>query len=102
MSKAREPIDVNEIQGASELLQLVEKLQETQESQVITHQGEDVAVLRPIKRASRVTRPRRKTGVITKDDSLWNIVGMAESAGPTDVAKHQHDYLAEAYAERHK
>jgi hypothetical protein len=102
MSKAREPIDINEIHGARQLLQLVEKLRETQESQVITHEGKDVAILRPVKRVPRVSRPSRKTGMITKDDSLWNIVGMAESAGPTDVAKHKHDYLAEVYAERHE
>jgi hypothetical protein len=101
MAKERKALDINKIHGGSELLQLVEELRETRESRVITHDGEDVAILRPIRRARSVPRPRRKTGIITKDDSLWNIIGMAESAGATDVATHKHDYLAEAYADRH-
>ncbi|MBI4493356.1 MAG: methionine adenosyltransferase [Chloroflexi bacterium] len=34
----------------------------------------------------------------TMDDSLWNIVGIGESEGPTDISEHKHQYLAEAYA----
>lgn len=40
----------------------------------------------------------------SKDDPLWNIVGMVgqEYDGPTDVASNKHKYLAEIYAERHE
>jgi excisionase family DNA binding protein len=38
----------------------------------------------------------------TKDDALWNIVGIAGDSGePTDIAKHELEYLADAYADTH-
>ncbi len=45
--------------------------------------------------------PRMGSALLGKptsaDDPLWNIVGLAESRGPGDVAEHVDDYLAEAY-----
>jgi hypothetical protein len=32
------------------------------------------------------------------DDPLWNIVGIASGTGPTNIAAHKDEYLAEAYA----
>jgi excisionase family DNA binding protein len=37
------------------------------------------------------------TGRFSHTDSLWNIVGIAESAGPGDVSADKHKYLADAY-----
>jgi excisionase family DNA binding protein len=39
-------------------------------------------------------KPRR--GVFSRDDSLWNIVGLVKSGGPADVSENKHEYLAEA------
>jgi excisionase family DNA binding protein len=40
---------------------------------------------------------RRKTGILTADDPIWDIVGMGRSEGPTDVSENKRKYLAEAY-----
>jgi excisionase family DNA binding protein len=32
------------------------------------------------------------------DDPIWKIVGMGASKEPTDIARHEAEYLAEAYA----
>ena len=37
----------------------------------------------------------------TKDDSLWNLVGIWDEDGPTDVSQNKHKYLAEAYGDLH-
>lgn len=37
---------------------------------------------------------------LTVDDPLWDIVGIAHSDGPSDVAANKHRYLAESYAAR--
>jgi excisionase family DNA binding protein len=43
---------------------------------------------------------RRPPGVLTWEDPLWNIVGIASGDGPTDVSSNKHKYLADAlYAE---
>ena len=60
---------------------------------------EELAILKPVK---RTRRQRRRSGIVTHDDSLWNIVGMASSEGPVDVARNKHRYLAEAYAGKDK
>jgi hypothetical protein len=33
------------------------------------------------------------------DDPLWNIVGIIDDDGPTDVSENKYHYLAEAYAD---
>jgi len=35
----------------------------------------------------------------TADDPLWNIVGIIDDEGPTDVARNHDAYLAEAYSD---
>ena len=99
MAREIKPIDVNEIHGVPELLRIVEELRETRESPVIERDGEEAAILSPVRPRPKRATQRRKSGIITEDDSLWNIVGMAgDDDGPTDVARNKHKYLAEAYA----
>ena len=40
----------------------------------------------------------------TRDDALWNLVGIFESGpdDPTDVSENHDRYLAEAYADTHE
>jgi excisionase family DNA binding protein len=39
----------------------------------------------------------------TKDDALWHIVGIAGAGGdPTDIARHELEYLADAYTDPHR
>jgi hypothetical protein len=66
---------------------------------VLRRDSEDLAVLTPVKAARR---PRVKKGPFTSDDALWDIVGIGESEGPTDVSENKHRYLAEAYADTHE
>jgi hypothetical protein len=101
MATERKPVDISDIHSGPELLRIVEELRETKESQVITHQGEEVAVLRPIRHGKPAARPRRKTGIMT-DHPLWNIVGIGQSAGPGDVSENKHKYLSEDYADLHE
>lgn len=43
-------------------------------------------------------RRPRKTGILGPHDSMRDIIGMAETSGPTDVSENKHTYLADAYA----
>jgi excisionase family DNA binding protein len=56
----------------------------------------------PNRARSTVRRPVGRP--LTPDDSLWNIVGIADSGpdGPHDVASNKHKYLADAYADLHE
>lgn len=62
-------------------------------------------MIRPTKpraaKSPRSSRPR-KTGIVTMDDPIWNLVGMGSSTGPGDISENKHKYLAEAYADLHE
>lgn len=53
----------------------------------------------PVELEEAGTRPGPKLrGRPTSEaDSLWNIVGIGRSEGPTDVSENKYKYLAEAY-----
>ena len=84
-----------EIGAMPDLVRLAEEVQSEGAGRILRRNGEDVAVLLPRKRASR----RRRTTSL--DDPLWEIVGIAHSDGPGDVAENKHKYLADAYAPKH-
>ena len=99
MAKELHHIDIS---NSPELLRIVEEMRASNEPRVFQCGTEDVAILRPVKRAAkhRVLRGRPTTA----DDPLWNIVGIA--AGPddgvTDVSANKLTYLADAYAATHE
>ena len=90
MAKELKPIDVSDM---PELLRLAEEVGSSGETRILRRNDTDLAILAPIPAAPK--RSARRRGV-TKDDPLWNIVGIGQSDGPTDVSTNKHKYLAEA------
>ena len=91
MAKEPKRIDISAI---AELLNIAEEVRTTKESRLLKRDGEDLALITPVRPVARRIRRGRPTA---PDDPLWNIVGMASSAEPTDASK-KHEYLADAYA----
>ncbi|MSQ27465.1 MAG: hypothetical protein EXR51_04940 [Dehalococcoidia bacterium] len=85
--------DINEISGISELLRLAEEVCATRQPRVLTRDGEELVVVEP---AEPPSRKHVKGGVITKDDALWQLVGSANDAEPTDASQ-KYEYLAQQY-----
>lgn len=92
MAKELKPIDISEV---PDLLRIAQQVRDSGEPCLLTRAGEEIAILAPVKPARRTGR---KSGIVTRGDTLWNIVGMASSDRPGDVARNKHQYLAEAYA----
>ena len=92
MAKEKEPqrIDISSI---PELLKLVQEVQQTNEPTILRQEGEDVAMLTPLK---PVTKRSVRGKPTTADDPLWKLVGIGHS-GKGDVSENKHKYLAEAY-----
>ena len=44
---------------------------------------------------------RGQANHLTFEDPLWDIVGMIDDDGPTDMAENHDRYLADAYADTH-
>ena len=47
-------------------------------------------------------RRSHKRAQFTEEDSIFKLAGAGRSAEPTDIAKHKHDYLADAAADLHQ
>lgn len=95
------PIDISNV---PELLRIAEEVRTTGEPQVLRADRDDVAVeirMEPKRRKRAPAVPRGK--VFTKDDSLFNIIGIADDPTDpvTDVAANKHKYLAEGYLAKH-
>ncbi|TAK35109.1 MAG: hypothetical protein EPO21_07290 [Chloroflexota bacterium] len=99
MPKGLKHIDISQ---KGELLRIAEQVRSAKQPLVLSKGGEDVAVLRPLKRAAR--KPHSKGRPTSADDPFWSIIGMA--AGPddgvTDVSGNKHKYLSDAYDSTHK
>lgn len=91
MASELNPID---LKNAPSLPELVDEVRRTNRARVIRADGEDVAVLVPAPKGTPTKRPHKKG--FSRQDSLWNIVGIARS-GLSDVSANKKKYLAEAY-----
>lgn len=60
--------------------------------QLETH-GEQLAVLHPMPRPTRARRDRP----VTRDDSLFDLIGIGESGGDGSGSERKHEILADAY-----
>ena len=93
MARASEPIDISD---NPDLLRLVEEVQANHTPRVLRRDNEDVAIIRPVKRAARTRILKgRPAGA---DDPLWQLVGAGASEGSDDVATNKHRCLAETHA----
>lgn len=82
-------IDITEYSG---LRELIEEMQADQTPRVLRLGNEEVAILSPAKRKRRRS-PRGRP--LTPDDPIFQLIGSATDAEPTDSSK-KHEYLAEA------
>jgi|SRR5581483_9269341 len=99
MARERKALDVSQV---PEVLRIVEAMRGSGDGVVLMRDGVELAVLTP----ADVKQPRwrRKSGVIRKDDALWNIVGLASQADDpaTDVSEKKYTYLVDAFADTHE
>ncbi len=58
---------------------------------VLIENGDQVFTLIPKK-----VENHHKKAHLSRSDGLFEIIGMGESEGPTDIASHKHDYIADA------
>lgn len=89
-------IDIGDLSEVPAWERLIEEVHATKIPAVIQTGGKDLVEVRPARRRrTRIPHGR----VITADDSLWAIVGMAADEQATDVSENVDKYLAEAYGD---
>ncbi len=93
MPREERIINISEMRSLVDFLRVAEDVQKTKEPTLLRQDGE----LLELRVAKSAKKSRRKGQPIREDDPLWDIVGMAHSDGPGDVADNVDKYLAEAY-----
>lgn len=88
-------IDIGEV---TDWVALAEEVRRTNEPRVLQRVSEDVAMLTPL--AHRKIRRIPHGKLLTKDNRLWNIVGIGQSEEPTNIALYKDEYVADAYDPR--
>lgn len=94
-----------DISDSPAVLKLVEEVSADGKPKVLRSNGKDVATITPLASKGALpkpkTRARGKTGILTKDDPLFRLIGKWSSNEPTDASK-KHELLAESYSRLHR
>ena len=91
MVKQLKRVDISNI---PELVRIAQEVRDSREPKLLQRDNEELAILMPMPPS---VKRRPKGRPTTANDPLWDIVGMAHSAGPGDVSENVDRYLAEAY-----
>jgi hypothetical protein len=94
MAQERSSIDIS---AMPDVLRIAEEVRASRRPRRLRRHGEDIAVVAPVEPVARRQASRARGKPTSATDSLWKIVGIARSDGPTDVADNKHHYLADAY-----
>jgi hypothetical protein len=96
MSEYARPIEVT---TSPELQRLAKQVQRTRQSVPLTEGDKVVAVVRPAPKRGARKPATGTTKRIPRSDSIFNIIGLGASEGPTDISENVDKYLAQAYYE---
>ncbi|MSQ27833.1 MAG: hypothetical protein EXR51_06820 [Dehalococcoidia bacterium] len=82
-----------DVTNVPELLHLAEEVQASRQPTVLTRNGEKLIEVTPV---GPIGKKRAKTGILTEDDPLTQLVGTLGSEESTDASK-KHEYLAQSH-----
>ncbi len=88
-----------QITRATDIVALAEEVRRTHRPAVLQQDSEDIALLTPVRDGEEAVLAGQPFAM---DDPLWDIVGVGESEGATDVSSNKHKYVADAYADLHE
>ncbi len=89
-----------DVSDSPEILRLAQEVAESGVGRVLRTADGDLAVLKPIHRPQRRRRSPRKTGLLTRDDPLFKLIGIGSSGAESDASERKHEILARAYRPR--
>ena len=99
MRREAQPVTIHALPEVAELAREVNATGKARLVQI----GDDVVRLAPARRSAEPRaprRPRRKTGVLTREDPLFRLIGIGASVTPGGVSGDKHAALARAYRPR--
>jgi hypothetical protein len=91
MARELQPIDVSTI---PDLLRVAEEVHTSKEARLLKRNDEDLAVIVPI---SPGAHAGRKSGIVTRDDALFRMIGSGRSGIPGGISGRKYDYFRRAF-----
>jgi hypothetical protein len=83
-----------DIRDEPEILRLVEEVRKGNRPCVLTRADEQLAVITPLQ---PTRRRKRRTGIITRDDPLYKMVGTGKSGIPGGISGRKYDHFRRAF-----
>jgi len=96
MAEGLKTIDVSNM---PEALEIARRVQQTNEAQVLSINGENIAVVMPLPMAASSPRKGRS---FTKEDSLFKLIGIGHSGISGGISEKKHEYLLETNRRQHR
>ncbi len=87
-----------DIGSMPELVRLAEEVRQSGEPLVLQENARPVAILRPIRYRRNMSH---KPCPVTRDDPLFQLVGIGQSAIPGGISEKKHEYLLRAHRSTH-
>jgi hypothetical protein len=91
MAKELDHVDISDV---PEVLRLAEEVHKSNKPRVLTRNHEQLAVIMPLQQPRR---RGRRTGVITRDDPLFRMIGTGRSGIPGGISGRKYEYFAKAF-----
>jgi hypothetical protein len=99
----RRPLESLDVTASPDLLRLAEEVERSGLARILKRGDRELALIAPVAPpASSAKQARRRRPTRVERDSILNIIGIGESAEPTDIARHKQAYLAAVFAPDNK
>jgi hypothetical protein len=95
MAEELRSIDVSE---APDLLALAEEVKRSGVPRLLRTDQEELAILVPVPKATK--KRSRRARPLTREDSLFRLIGIGASETESDASERKHEILARAYLPR--
>ncbi|MGH2457985.1 MAG: hypothetical protein ACRDIY_03870 [Chloroflexota bacterium] len=86
-----------DIDDNPDLARIAEEVRATREPRALRRDGEDLAIVVP---AKLTTKQSESAQPVTRDDPLFQLIGIGESAIPGGISGKKHEQLARIYRRR--
>lgn len=91
MAKELQSVDISHL---PELLRFAEEVRKSKQPRVLRRNDEQLAMIIPLE---AVPPKRRRTGILSRDDSLFRLIGIGRSGIPGGISWRKHEYFLRAF-----
>jgi hypothetical protein len=93
MAREVRPEDSIDVRGIPGLLHLAEEVQRSRRPRLLKRGQEELAIIQP----TSARRPARRSGIITREDPIYQLIGTGESNVPGGISGDKYAHFPNAF-----